>query len=132
MSETKVDEAAVRRIMGTVDEMDSGGFTANFTGDGSFRYGNAEPVVGRQAIGEAVEGFWSMLGGLRHDIIGIWRGEWEHGQVFSVEAITVYERKDGSEVGIPVTSTLRMQGDLVKDWRIFQDLAPLFAEEETA
>ena len=93
MSETKVDETAVRRIMASVDEMNTEGFTSSFTEDGSFRYGNQEPVVGRQAIGEAVEGFWSMLGGLRHDIIGIWRGEWERGQVFSVEAVTVYTRK---------------------------------------
>ncbi len=132
MSETKVDETTVRQIMATVDEMKADEFSSCFTEDGSFRYANAEPVVGRQAIGEAVEAFWSMLGGLRHDIVGIWRGEWEHGDVFSVEAVTVYTRKDGSTVGIPVTSTLRMEGTLVKDWRIFQDLAPLFAEEETA
>lgn len=130
MSETRVDETTVRQIMAAVDEMDADGFTSYFTEDGSFRYANAEPVVGRQAIGEAVEGFWSMIKGLRHDIIGIWTGEWEHGDVFSVEAVTVYTRKDDSTVGIPVTSTLRMEGNLVKDWRIFQDLAPLFAGDE--
>ncbi len=129
MSETKVDEGTVRRILATVDEMDSGAFTSHFTEDGSFRYANAEPVVGRQAIGESVEVFWAMLGGIRHDIIGIWRGDWEHGQVFSVEAMTIYTRKDGTTtVEIPVTSTLRMEGNLVKDWRVFQDLAPLFAD----
>lgn len=127
MSETKADETTVRRMMAAVDEMNTEAFTSGFTEDASFRYANNEPVVGRQAIGEAVEAFWAMLGGLRHDIIGVWRGEWEHGEVFSFEAVVVYTRKDGSTVGIPATSTLRMEGNLVKDWRIFQDLAPLFA-----
>ena len=130
MSEMRVDETTVRRILATVDEMKADEFSSCFTEDGSFRYANAEPVHGRQAIAEAVEQFWSMIKGLRHDVIGIWRGEWEHGDVFSAEAVTYYTRHDSSVVGIPVTSTLRMEGDLVKDWRIFQDLAPLFDVSE--
>lgn len=130
MHETKADEATVRQIFATVDEMKAEEYLDYFTEDGSFRYANAEPVVGRAAIRESLDGFWSMIKGLRHDIIGIWRGEWEGGDVYSVEAVTVYTRLDGSEVGIPVTSTLRMEGDRVKDWRIFQDLAPLFATDE--
>lgn len=127
MSETRVDETTVREIFGAIDRMDADGWLAHFTEDASFRFGNAEPAVGKQAIKEAVVGFWSTIQGLRHDMIGIWRGEWEAGEVVSVEAIIVYTRKDDSVVEIPATSTLRLEGDLIKDWRIFMDVSPLFA-----
>jgi hypothetical protein len=47
--------------------------------------------------------------------------------VKSVEAEVIYARKDGTRTPpLPVTSTLRLQGDLIKDYRIFMDVAPLF------
>ena len=48
--------------------------------------------------------------------------------VYSVEAEAIYTRKDGSEVKLPVTTTLRMKGDLVQDWRVFLDISPVYAE----
>ena len=60
---------------------------------------------------------------LRHDFVQIWDTD----EAGISEAVTVYTRKDGSEVGIPVTTILRKRGDLVEDVRIYMDLAPLFA-----
>jgi hypothetical protein len=48
--------------------------------------------------------------------------------VKSVEAEIVYTRKDGSRTPpLPSTSTIRLKGDLIQDYRIFMDLAPLFS-----
>jgi ketosteroid isomerase-like protein len=128
MKREQVDEPNMRAMYALVDRMDPDELVSCFTEDGSFRFGNAEPVVGRSAIREAVAAFFSTIDGMRHDITGIWRGKWEQGEVYSVEAEVSYTRKDGSEVKLPVTSTLRIKGDLVQDWRVFMDVSPLYAE----
>ena len=46
----------------------------------------------------------------------------------SMEALVTYTRQDGSTCGpLPVTSTMRMRGGGIQDYRIFMDLTPLFA-----
>jgi hypothetical protein len=123
-------DAATRRLFETIDAMDAAGLAAYFTHDGSFRFGNAEPAVGREAVEQAAGGFFAAIGGLSHHITGVWAGGWEHGAVKSVEADVTYTRKDGSRTApLPVTSTLRMKGDLIRDYRIFIDVSPLFSGE---
>jgi uncharacterized protein (TIGR02246 family) len=120
-------DAQTQRVFETVDKMDAAGFAAYFTPDGSFRFGNAEPAIGRDAIEQAATGFFATIGGLRHRLIGVWVGSWERGAVRSVEAEVTYTRNDGSQTApLPVTSTLRMKGDLIHDLRIFMDVSPLF------
>jgi hypothetical protein len=38
-----------------------------------------------------------------------------------------YLRRDGAEIRLPATTTFRLQGDLIRDCRVFVDLAPLLA-----
>ncbi len=128
MKREKVDEPNIHGMFATVDRMDPDDVANCFTEDGSFRFGNAEPVVGRSAIREGLGVFFSTIDGLRHDIKGILSGKWEQGEVYSVEAEVAYTRKDGSEVKLPVMSVLRMKGDLVEDWRVFVDISPVYAE----
>ena len=85
--------------------------------------------MGREQIEQNVSGFFSMIGGLSHDIIGVWSGTWKGGEVKSVEAEVTYTRQDGTRTQpLPVTSTLRIEGDQIKAYRIFMDVAPLFAQ----
>jgi hypothetical protein len=120
-------DAQTQRLFETIDKMDAAGFAAYFTPDGSFRFGNAEPAVGREAVEKAAEGFFGTIGGLRHRLIGVWLGSWERGAVRSVEAEVTYTRNDGSQTpALPATTTLRMKGDLVQDCRVFMDVSPLF------
>jgi ketosteroid isomerase-like protein len=128
MKREQADEAHMRGMFASVDRMDPDEATSRFTEDVSFRFGNAEPVVGQSAIREALVAFFSTFDGLHHDIKGIWSGKWEQGEAYSVEAEAIYTRKDGSEVKLPVMSTLRMKGDLVQDRRVFMDISPLYAE----
>jgi hypothetical protein len=99
-----------------------------FSEDGSFRFGNNEPAVGRQQIEQSLSGFFSMIGDMSHEITGVWSGSWEGGDVKIVEAEVTYTRKDGTRTQpLPVTSTIRLAGDQMKDYRIFMDVTPLFA-----
>jgi len=71
-----------------------------------------------------------MIAGLTHEVTGVWSGRWEGAAVKSIGAVVTYTRKDGTVTRpLPVTSTLRMRGDLIKDYRIFMDVSPLFAQQ---
>ena len=62
--------------------------------------------------------------------VTVWSGRWEGAAVKSIEAVVTFTRKDGTVTRpLPVTSTLRMRGDLIKDYRIFMDVSPLFAQQ---
>lgn len=112
----------------TIDSMDAAAFAEAFTEDGTFRFGNADPAAGREQVQQAVEGFFSGIGELSHDITGVWAGSWQMGKVHSVELEVVYTRKDGTRTPpLPATSTIRMNGHRIQDYRIFMDASPLFA-----
>ena len=115
-------------LFDAVDALDATAFAERFTEDGTFRFGNAPAVVGRQRIEESVAGFFSTISGLKHEIVGVWSGAWEGGAVTSVETTVTYLRKDATVTdAIPATSTPRMRGNLIVDFRIFADVSPLFA-----
>jgi hypothetical protein len=107
----------VADLFDAVDALDATAFSERFTEDGTFRFGNAPLVVGRQRIEASVAGFFSTISGLKHEIVGVWSGVWEGGAVTSVETTVMYLRKDATVTdAIPVTSTLRMRGDLIADF----------------
>jgi ketosteroid isomerase-like protein len=112
-----------------IDSMDARTLAEAFTEDGTFRFGNSEPVTGRQQVQQSVLEFFSVIGGLSHHITGVWSGRWEKGEVKSVEAEVTFTRKDGTRTHpLPVTSTLRMEEDRINDYTVFMDVSPLFAE----
>ena len=45
-----------------------------------------------------------------------------------VEARVTYTRADDTTVTVPVVTIYRSSGDLIDDYRIFIDLAPLFGK----
>ncbi len=118
--------SGVTRVFETIDEMKAGEYASYFAEDASFRFGNAEPIVGRQTIRDAMVVFFATIKGLRHEVVGVWKGEWEQGDVYSVETEVTYTRTDDEVVSLPATSTMRMYGDLIQDWRIFADISPVY------
>ncbi len=128
MGVTALDQWVID-LFRAIDSMDAPRVAKAFAEDGSFRFGNSEPAVGREQVEQSVSGFFSMIRGLSHEITGVWSGRWEGGEVKSVEAEVTYTRKDGTRTqALPVTSTVRMDGDRIKDFRIFMDVSPLFAQ----
>src|SRR5262245_51445249 len=118
----------VADLFHAVDALNATAFAESFTEDGTFRFGNAPAVAGRRQIEESVAGFFSMIGGLKHEIVGVWSGAWEGGTVTSVETTVTYGGKDATVTdAITVTSAVRMRGDLIADFRVFADISPVFA-----
>ncbi|MCU1682873.1 MAG: hypothetical protein JWQ81_3612 [Amycolatopsis sp.] len=111
-----------------VDAMDLQSFVDNHAEDAVVVFGNNPPAEGKAAISEAIGGFWSMIGGLRHDRRHLW---FVDGGTAVLEASVHYWTKAGSEVVLPCVSLLDRQDALVTSLRVHIDLAPLFAEITT-
>ncbi len=113
----------IAAIFADIDAFDPDKFVAHLTPDAKFRFGNADPVTGRPAVKEGVAGFFSTIDGLTHHILNVY----ESGDTVIVQIDVEYRRKDGKSVTVPNADILVFDGDLVRDWQIYIDVAPVFA-----
>ena len=113
----------VRDLFNAVDAMDSEKFVSFLTDDARFRFGNADAVAARDGIRKAVAGFFGTIGGLHHDILNVWEVP---GSVLTELRVT-YTRKDGKKVELPCVNVFTMDGSKIRDYRIFIDIAPVYA-----
>ena len=111
------------QLFSDIDSMEPERFTAHLADDVTMRFGNAEPVQGKAAVHDVWAGFCDGIDGVSHAPGRRW--ESEEGTV--AEADVTYTRKDGATVTVPVVTIYREDGELIDDYRIFIDLAPLFA-----
>ena len=113
----------VAKAFASIDAFDPDQFVAHLAPDVVFRFGNGEPVNGRAAVKEAVAGFFATIDGLTHHILNVY----EDGDTAIAKIDVEYVLKDGRHVTVPNADILLYDGDLVSDWQIYIDLAPLFA-----
>lgn len=106
-----------------IDSMEPDAFARHLADDVRFTFGNAETVVGRDNVRDVWAGFCEGIDGVHHDVIE----EFGDDAATVVESTVTYTRKDGSTVSLPVVTIYRGEGDLIADYRIFMDVAPLFA-----
>jgi ketosteroid isomerase-like protein len=113
-----------QRVFQTVDSMQPDSIADLLAEDARMVFGNADPLVGREAITAGVQGFFSTIAGLRHRIIKDWRV----GADTIAETEVTYRRLDDKEVSVPVVSIWHTRDDgLISDYRVFFDLAPVYA-----
>ena len=113
----------VAAIFADIDSFDPDKFVLNLTPDVRFRFGNADPMVGREAVRDGVAGFFSSIAGLTHHVLEVY----ESGDTTIARIDVEYVRQDGKHVTTPNADILVFEGGLVKDWQIYIDLAPVFA-----
>jgi ketosteroid isomerase-like protein len=110
-----------------VDAMRLEPFVERHSDDAVVVFGNNPPAVGKEAIRAAIGGFWSMIGGLRHERRNLWFVD--DGATAVLEVVTHYTTKGGAEVAVPCVSLLDRNADgKVTSLRVYIDLAPLFAQ----
>jgi len=111
----------------SVDEQDADAFAAFLADDATFQFGNQPPVQGKQAIVAGLKQFWTTYNGeehILHTILGT-----DH--CFALEATNVFNRLDGKQVALPaVAITEWNEHGLVTSFRVFIDIAPLYAPTE--
>lgn len=117
-------EAVIRETFAVIDAMDPDAFIAHLTPDVVFRFANTEPTVGRAAVHASVSAFFSSIAGMNHDIQRVY----DVGDTAIVEIDIEYVRKDGRHVTVPNADVLVFDGELVRDWRVYIDVSPIYAD----
>ncbi len=110
-------------LFAAIDNKDAASFVQYLTEDAVFRFGSAPPVHGREAIREAVDGFFATIAGCRHAISNSLRND----STLVCEGEVTYRRHDGSEITVPFADIFEYDGDLIADYKIYIDIAPLYA-----
>jgi ketosteroid isomerase-like protein len=117
--------ARTAAIFADIDRMDAAAFASHLAEDCLLRFGNADEIVGREAIERAIDGFYGTIGGLRHELLD----EWEVDGATIVRCEVTYTRLDGGRVTVPAAVIQRRRdGDLIGEYRVFVDQAPVYAE----
>jgi ketosteroid isomerase-like protein len=105
------------------DALDVDGWVAYLAPGVRFRFGNADPLTGREAVRQAVAEFFTTISGLRHTIVRDWRAD----DMIIQKLEVTYTRRDGKTVTVPAVNLLRVSDGLIADYEIYVDLAPVYA-----
>ncbi len=112
-----------------VDNKDAKAFAEAFTEDGWLRFGNNEPLIGRENIEQAITGFFTVMASLSHESTGT---TWADGTLV-MEANVTYTLHHGGTVTVPACTIFRMADSdgsgepKVRKCNVYVDLTPLFA-----
>jgi hypothetical protein len=115
----------LEEVSASIDGKDSKKFASFITPDGQFRFGNAPPAVGTEAIEQVVEWFFSTIKSSKHEILKTWVDD--NGDIVWQGRVT-YTRLDDKVVPVEFVNVFNMEGDKVKDYLIYIDNSPLTAE----
>ena len=113
----------VSRLFDSIDRMDADDMASFLTENARFRFGNAEPVTGKKQIRDVVAGFFSTIKALKHRILKVWQFE----DTVICQGEVTYTRKDGRLVTVPFMNLFTMDGSLIHEYLIYNNVSPLFA-----
>jgi ketosteroid isomerase-like protein len=114
---------AWEQLFSAIDGGDATAFASFVAPEGEFRFGNAPPVCGRDAVREAVAGFFHAIGGCRHRLLRSWHSAGSA----ACEGEVTYTRRDGSTLTLPFANVFLLHGGEIASYRIYIDNGPLFA-----
>jgi ketosteroid isomerase-like protein len=113
----------LRDLFAAIDSCDSERFANFLTADAAFRFGSAPAVAGREAVRDAVAGFFTTIAGVRHEL-GLMAAT---GDTLICEGEVTYTRHDHSTVTLPFADVLDVEDGLISNYKIYIDIAPLYA-----
>ena len=106
-----------------IDAKDTAGFLSFLTPDARFRFGNAAPVQGREAVGEAVGAFFASIKASQHRLLYTWSID----DVVICQGEVSYTRKDNSALTLPFVNIFRMQARQIDQYLIYVDATPVYS-----
>jgi ketosteroid isomerase-like protein len=113
----------IAALFAAIDRQDAEAFAGFVTEDARFVFGNLPAVEGRAAIRDFVAGFFASIRSLSHDVPDAWQA----GDTVICRGEVSYTRHDGSVLTVPFANVFRMEGDRVRDYRIYMDASALYA-----
>ena len=119
-----MNKEQINSLFKVIDEMDCEKFAAFLDDNGEFKFGNASTVKGRAEIIKAVSQFFTSIHGLKHNIKQVWNVD----DSIIVNGEVTYTRKSKTQITIPFMNLFEVKKGLIKNYQIFIDIGPLFAE----
>ena len=124
MSSTAPGQMMLQDLFTAIDTMNSAAFADYLTDDAQFRFGSAPVVKGKAAIAEAVAGFFGSIAAVRHRIDFVT----SKADNLVAEGSVCYTRHNGSQITLPFVNVFALQGSQIANYKIYIDIAPLYAE----
>lgn len=112
----------LQALFDSIDEKNVDAFMRFLSDGASYRFGNADPIVGKASIADSVRGFFDSIRALRHDV----EASWVAGAKVICHGRTTYTRHDGSTLTIPFADILTVDDGLITDYLIFADASELY------
>ncbi|BBY20211.1 nuclear transport factor 2 family protein [Mycobacterium stomatepiae] len=120
---TELNHPQPQLVFDIVDTMDVDKLATLFAEGARVVFGNQAPYVGQEAIKRGAKDFFDTIAGLKHTLMRVW--EVGDDTIAHVEA--TYQRKDGTEVSLPVATIYHTNGDgKIDDYRVFFDVTPIY------
>jgi ketosteroid isomerase-like protein len=110
-------------VLRDIDRMDAKAFASHLADDCVLRYANNDEVIGRAAIETAIDSFFGTIKGLDHHVLQ----QWDIGDATIIQFEVTYTRLDDQEVTVPAVTIYRRGDELIDEYRIYVDLAPVYA-----
>jgi ketosteroid isomerase-like protein len=102
-------EDTVRAIIAATDAADVDRLSELVTDDVRLRFASDEPSIGKGRMLRGAEEFFASIASISHDM-------------------TVhYQRLDGRRLSLPCTDIFYLRDGLIADYRVYMDIAPVFA-----
>lgn len=113
----------ITELFACIDKMDTARWITFLSDDVTFKFGNSPEIIGKNTVGEAIDGFFSSIKSLQHKILGTWI----HPDTIFCQGEVRYTRHDESQITLPFLNMFGMQENLIKDYLIYIDITPLYA-----
>ena len=123
MTASDAQQSLLQRLFAAIDDRDSDHFVSYLTADAIFRFGSAPPVQGREAIRQAVDGFFATIAGLSHELNKSLDGD----GTLICEGEVTYTRHDESTITLPFADVFEFENGLISQYKIYMDIGPLYA-----
>jgi hypothetical protein len=112
------------RLFQSIDSLDTDAFLGFLADDVLFRFGNADPVNGKAAVGEVVTGFFDSVKGMHHSLVNAW----EKDRVLICHGAVTYTRHDSTTLTVPFANILGFENDLIREYFVFVDISELYGD----
>lgn len=111
-------------LFAAIDSKDTAAFLDFLAEDALFRFGSNPELCGHEAIRAGVDGFFASIAGSSH----LMKNVLDKGSTVVVEGDVTYTRHDTSELTLPFVNVFELDGERIAHYKIYIDIAPLYAE----
>jgi ketosteroid isomerase-like protein len=112
----------IPQLFEAVDSRDAENLAPFLAEDVTLQFGSSESISGKQAFLASSREFSASIAAIHHEITELWNPEPD----VAVLRVT-YRRLDGRELTLPCCNVFRVRGGLVRDYRIYMDITPVYA-----